>query len=412
MKSLFSFIPTILFAFILLSPIHEVSAQNVRISNGSFEDTPRKGILDFSSLFRSQPIRGWFDCGAVLFPNASPPDIHQGSTNFWDNELKTAHGKTYLTLVVREDDSYETISQKLMGTLKEGKCYSFSIAMAKSKTYLSHTKDNQIAKQNFIQPAVMRVWGGNSECDLQELLAESEPVDNTDWKDYNFRIEPSSDYTHITLEAYFKTPTWIGYNGNVCIDNARDFVWIDCDQEEVAAIVDVEKEVKTKVMPKRPQKDEVAQEVYVKPNKESKVDTIVYVRPEKENLLTELDIDKVKVGQTIEISNLYFEVDSSSINVESFEVLNELYHFLDDNQDVKILVEGHTNGVFGISDAFCDELSTKRAKAVANYLIAKGIPEERLTYKGYGKRKPIANNRTAAGRKKNQRVQIKIISLS
>lgn len=412
MKRLFPLILSSTIALILMMPSQEVLAQNARVSNGSFEDTPRKGILDFTSLFRSQPIRGWFDCGAVLFPNASPPDIHQGSTNFWDNELKTAHGKTYLTLVVREDDSYETISQKLMGTLKEGKCYSFSISMAKSKTYLSHTKDNQTSKQNFIQPAVLRIWGGNSECDLQELLAESEPVDNTDWKDYNFKIEPSSSYTHITLEAYFKTPTLFGYNGNVCIDNARDFVWIDCDQDAIVAVAEVKKEVKKKVLPSFRSDKKVKKEVYDRPDKENKVDTIVYVKPSKKKLLTALDIDKIEVGQTIKIDHLYFEVDSSSINVESFEVLNEVYEFLNENNAVRIVIEGHTNGVFGISDAFCDDLSTRRAKAVADYLIAKGIPEDRLTFKGHGKRKPIASNRTATGRKKNQRVEIKIISLS
>ncbi|RMD97408.1 MAG: OmpA family protein, partial [Bacteroidetes bacterium] len=58
------------------------------------------------------------------------------------------------------------------------------------------------------------------------------------------------------------------------------------------------------------------------------------------------------------------------------------------------------------------KLSTERAKAVADYLILKGIDPERLKYKGYGKRQPIDTNRTAAGRKRNQRVEIKILSLN
>jgi len=56
-------------------------------------------------------------------------------------------------------------------------------------------------------------------------------------------------------------------------------------------------------------------------------------------------------------------------------------------------------------------LSTDRAKIVAEYLVDKGIPAERLTYKGYGKRKSIASNLTKEGRKKNQRVEIKILTI-
>ena len=53
----------------------------------------------------------------------------------------------------------------------------------------------------------------------------------------------------------------------------------------------------------------------------------------------------------------------------------------------------------------------QRAKEVANYLVNKGIPLERVQYKGYGKRKPLVSNKTPMGRKKNQRVEIKILSM-
>jgi outer membrane protein OmpA-like peptidoglycan-associated protein len=48
---------------------------------------------------------------------------------------------------------------------------------------------------------------------------------------------------------------------------------------------------------------------------------------------------------------------------------------------------------------------------VADYLISRGIDKDRITYKGYGKRKPIASNFTAEGMKKNQRVEIKILKI-
>ena len=64
------------------------------------------------------------------------------------------------------------------------------------------------------------------------------------------------------------------------------------------------------------------------------------------------------------------------------------------------------------SHEYCDRLSAERAKAVADFLNEKGIPRERLQYKGYGKRQPVDSNRTQAGRQKNQRVEIKILSFN
>jgi len=95
--------------------------------------------------------------------------------------------------------------------------------------------------------------------------------------------------------------------------------------------------------------------------------------------------------------------------VESFAVLDEVFEFLRSNVDVKVEIGGHTNNM--PSHDFCDSLSRLRAKAVANYLVQKGISASKLQFRGYGKRKPIANNLTAAGRKKNQRVEIKILSI-
>ena len=71
-------------------------------------------------------------------------------------------------------------------------------------------------------------------------------------------------------------------------------------------------------------------------------------------------------------------------------------------------IGGHTNGL--PKDDFCDSLSALRAKAVAEYLMHKGIPKERMTYVGYGRRKPIDTNATREGRARNQRVELKILS--
>ncbi|MFN5237794.1 MAG: OmpA family protein, partial [Bacteroidota bacterium] len=112
-------------------------------------------------------------------------------------------------------------------------------------------------------------------------------------------------------------------------------------------------------------------------------------------------------GQTIRMRLLNFDTDSSTIKPEALPMLDELFDFMTENSAVMIEIAGHTNNL--PSDAFADQLSTARAKAVADYLATKGIDSKRLVYKGYGKRLPLVPNTSAEGRKTNQRVEIKIL---
>ncbi len=397
------------FLVILSALTSSATAQDVRLTNPSFEDTPRRGVYDPLTGERSIPIKGWMDCGAVLFRGETPPDIHDGKSGFWKTEVVAAHGKTYMTMVVRDNYTYETVTQPLMGTLKRDKCYKFSIGLVQSKTYLSATKKSRDKELNFTQPAVLRVWGGKSPCDSQELLAESAPVDNNAWENYEFIVRPQDNYTYLTLEAYWVTPLVITYNGHICIDNASHFIEVDCNNPDPLVAEASAKDNKPVPSFKRKKKKQEEDKMVINlEKKEEKVDTIVYKRPKKKTI-EGLDIRKLAIGQMIQLPHLHFDADTSAINDKSYQTLNELYTFLNKYKEVNIEVGGHTNNA--PPDEYCDKLSTARAEAVANYLISKGIESDRIAYKGYGKRRPLATNATAAGRKKNQRVQIKITSL-
>lgn len=112
-------------------------------------------------------------------------------------------------------------------------------------------------------------------------------------------------------------------------------------------------------------------------------------------------------GQTIRMRLLNFDPDSSSLKADALPMLDELYDFMTENGSVAIEVAGHTNNQ--PSDAFADQLSTARAKAVADYLFAKGVDPKRVVFKGYGKRLPLVPNTSPEGRRTNQRVEIKIL---
>lgn len=138
--------------------------------------------------------------------------------------------------------------------------------------------------------------------------------------------------------------------------------------------------------------------------------SIIEVDVKKPKNIPELEREKIVVGQTMRINKLFFQADSSTISINSYDVLDEIYDFLNENPDIVIEIGGHTNNI--PPHEYCDNLSQERAEEVADYLFSKGIDGEKVTAKGYGKRNPIASNESAAGRKKNQRVEIKILKIA
>ncbi len=117
----------------------------------------------------------------------------------------------------------------------------------------------------------------------------------------------------------------------------------------------------------------------------------------------------VHKGDVFEIEHLYFEQSEATITPDSEEELNKLADFLLSNPGITIDIVGHTdsNG----SSYLNKVLSIKRARAVMDYLIAKGIRENRLTSHGFGEDRPIASNETAEGQAKNRRVEVEILGV-
>ena len=76
------------------------------------------------------------------------------------------------------------------------------------------------------------------------------------------------------------------------------------------------------------------------------------------------------------------------------------------NADVSVTIDGHTDNTG--SDKVNIPLSVRRAEACKKYLVSKGISAERMTTAGFGSTQPVADNKTAEGRQKNRRIEIKI----
>ncbi|MEM8906250.1 MAG: OmpA family protein [Bacteroidota bacterium] len=398
-----------------LGQVTSAQEKPIILKNPSFGDIPRVGGD------RGLPIKGWHNCG---FSGETPPDIQPNLNKFDDRGFfgvttKAYHDSTYLGMVVRDNDTYEAVGQRLRRPLEKGKCYEFSLHACRSKTYESPSRTQDSLLVNYDKPVIIRIWGGSGYCGTRELLAETEPVKNTLWKRYRMRFEPTERHSYIMIQAYYKVPSVFAYNGNVLVDNLSEIVPVPCDgevpaeepEEVLASVNDFPVESKINQKPSQQSSPQTEGKTEV-PESYSTVATpepVEEVKTQKERTLQGYEHRKLRRGQTIQINRLYFEVDDSTINTTSFLVLDEIYEFMDEHQGLRVEIRGHTNG--NCDTAFCDKLSLARARAVANYLIEKGIDRSRLKYKGYGKRKPIASNRYAAGRKKNRRVEVKILSL-
>ncbi len=112
-------------------------------------------------------------------------------------------------------------------------------------------------------------------------------------------------------------------------------------------------------------------------------------------------------GASIVLPNVFFATDSFKLKSNSFAELEKVVRFMTVNSKIKIEISGHTDNKG--NENHNKVLSEKRAKAIFDYLVAKGITSSRMTYAGYASTKPIANNDSEEGRALNRRTEIKII---
>ena len=130
-------------------------------------------------------------------------------------------------------------------------------------------------------------------------------------------------------------------------------------------------------------------------------------RSDNQPLIIEILLLPIKIGSTIVLNNVFFDVDKSEIKSESISELNHVVDFLSLNPEIKIELGGHTDSDGDTNSNL--KLSSDRAESVRNYLIGKGIVEDRITAKGYGSTIPVATNLTMEGKRMNRRTEFKIV---
>ncbi len=116
--------------------------------------------------------------------------------------------------------------------------------------------------------------------------------------------------------------------------------------------------------------------------------------------------EEVKKRIDVAAKNVFFATGSSKLLAKSNKSLDEVSKILEEDANLKLDIEGHTDNTGNAEKN--QTLSEQRAKSVLDYLISKGVDPSRLVSAGFGQDQPVADNKTAAGRAQNRRVDLKL----
>jgi OOP family OmpA-OmpF porin len=130
---------------------------------------------------------------------------------------------------------------------------------------------------------------------------------------------------------------------------------------------------------------------------------------QKDITLAPIEVALIEPEATIVLNNVFFDFNKAVLKPESFPELNRLVTLLGEKKTMEVEIAGHTDALG--DDKYNQFLSELRAKAVSKYLSEKGVSKERLAVIYFGESKPLDTNETKEGRKKNRRVEFKIVKM-
>jgi outer membrane protein OmpA-like peptidoglycan-associated protein len=387
------FLPTCFSLLVSLS-LGAQEAVPITLTNPSFEDMPRVGAA---------PV-GWTNCG---FIGESPVDIQPDPQREFEVVKPAYHGKTYLGMVVRDNETYERVGQRMSSPMVADQCYELDIFLARSDTYMSLSQRSNVPA-NYVTPVRLRVWGGYSRCDQRQLLGESPLIENFNWQDFRIKLEPEQDFTYIVLEAYYKQPILLPYNGNILVDNARPLRPVACDADpetqalptgaEPAVLAGSDPEPRPATRPVRRPRNPGGSGS--QPHSDEPAAPVIELGKTRGEL---------RIGQVFEVQDITFRANSAELERDSESALSEIVAFLQRNRDVVIEIGGHAS--YRAGTMYANRISEERAVAVVDYLEEQNVGRGQLLARGYGRSRPLCTENTESCDQLNQRVEVKILRI-
>jgi outer membrane protein OmpA-like peptidoglycan-associated protein len=286
---------------------------------------------------------------------------------------RTGKGYIGMTLFSQEESlNYgDYLSTKLLSPLIVGKTYMVSF-------YVSRASSSQYGISN-----ISMSFCGGPDCEVQFGYVGSYPsldmnnrpiIDTLKWTKVSCRFTPHAKYDYLIIGSFVKNISCL--KKDLGLNHKTGYAYYYIDDVCIELLSAWERDSLNKI--------------------EKKEDLI----NSKPSLITK--------GKNIILNNVFFENDKSNLLPTSFPELDALVKYLKSNNSTRIEISGYTDNT-GIAEKNIT-LSKARAKAVAGYLISKGIKENRVNYKGYGGANPVTTNNTESGKARNRRVEFKIVT--
>jgi outer membrane protein OmpA-like peptidoglycan-associated protein len=125
--------------------------------------------------------------------------------------------------------------------------------------------------------------------------------------------------------------------------------------------------------------------------------------------LQPIQVARIDENVSITLNNIFFDFDKATLRPESYPELNRIVTLLNERPTMLVEIDGHTCDIG--EENYNMGLSERRAKSVQGYLLSKGIDAARVTVQFFGESKPAVENKDRTTRRKNRRVEFKIVKL-
>ena len=350
----------------------------------------KTGIIEVTGKAMNRTALGVVDAMIQLYPKATFEELKE----MLPDSINTAAPKNYKSL-------FKPYTERLYGVIQPGSIKTECEAQGLDINASHFIKPEETFKtSDDVEVLVSKSWESTdtstSENDLQNLInhvsqygvvvTKVEKKEAFNKGEYNLEIINPILFKRITNpEEKKKFPWWIIILALLLLGILAYFLLSKKSTPQVVAAPQVAITTPT-IAPV------VAKSLEIQPE----VDTITVIKNAIEaGISTE--------NRSINFNDILFKYDSDSILTESNESLNEAFSFLNDIPQLKVKIVGHTSNEGKAK--YNEKLSKKRALAVLNYLVGKGISEDRMNAEGKGSTEPVAENDTDENKQKNRRIQ-------
>lgn len=215
----------------VLLPFFGESQDSIYLNNPSFEGKAELAVVPQSWMYQG-------------FPGETPPDLlpyrgnyayvtmsDKGVTKIHSTEwgfgvsLRPYHGNTYLGMVTRDNETWESLAQELSGALSPDTCYTFSLQLASSADYHSLSRSYE-TPQNYSYPTRLVIHSVDQRGELLELLGATQPIDHPVWQPYTLVFRPEKTVRTLKLSAWYGADSITA--GNVLVDAIQPIVPCSC----------------------------------------------------------------------------------------------------------------------------------------------------------------------------------------